>query len=188
VVYGRWAIRVVGVDVFSGKIKKRRWDTGCQIVVFDPSEEVYEKYQATVLAEDVKLDLAILSFKSTKKFAVARIANEDVLTNVRIFDEIFAIGCQYRTNPGPTFGILTEILTKIDGDKIWCVYSGTAQMTPGSSGGGLFKKHEGQYYLIGVPFRVRFDHSTNQIIPHIGQSISMRTARRFLDQHSVTYP
>ncbi len=183
VAYRRWIVNIVGADIFSGKIKKRRWDTGCQIAVFDPSEEVYEKYQAKVLSEDFTFDLAILSFESVKEFFVARIADEEILNNVRVFDEVFAIGCQYGTNPGPTFGILTEILTKIDGDKVWCVYSGTAQMAPGSSGGGLFKKHEGHYYLIGIPFRVRYDILTGQIIPHIAQSISMVTASRFLDLH-----
>jgi S1-C subfamily serine protease len=188
VVYRRLVGRIVGVDIFSGKTKKQIWDTGCQVAVFDPLEEIYEYYKAKVLVEDSMFDLAILSFESEKELAVVKIASEDILSNIRVFDEVFVIGCQYGNNPGPTFGILTEILTKIDGDNIWCVYSGTAQMAPGSSGGGLFKKHEGHYYLIGIPFRVRYDNLTQQIIPHIAQSISMITAQRFLDQYSVSNP
>jgi S1-C subfamily serine protease len=186
VVYRRLVGRIVGVDIFSGKIKKQIWDTGCQVAAFDPLEEIYEDYKAKVLVEDSMFDLAILSFESAKELSVVKMANKEILSNVRVFDEIFVIGCQYGNNPGPTFGILTEVLTKIDGDDIWCVYSGTAQMAPGSSGGGLFKKHEGHYYLIGIPFRVRYDNLTKQIIPHIAQSISIITAQRFLDQHSVS--
>lgn len=187
ITYSRFVEYLRGVDSITGRVEVEVVDTGCGIITFDYSNKYWDNHIAEVVAEDSVYDLAILSFVSKRKLAVAKIADYDMLEQVRVFDDVFAIGCQLGRAPSPTVGIISQILIGLYGDEEWIVYSNTAQITPGSSGGGLFKKYDGHYYLIGVPYRIAIANN-GQMIPHMSQAISIKTAREFIDQNSVTCP
>ncbi|MEE9573240.1 MAG: serine protease, partial [Candidatus Neomarinimicrobiota bacterium] len=152
VTHSRFFTYLRGVDSITGKIQIETIDTGCIVTTFDHPNKTCEYHNTKVIAENIVHDLAILSFVSDQKFNVAKIANNDMLEQIRVFDEVFAIGCQLGRNPTPTVGIVSQILTGTHGEQEWILYGSTAQITPGSSGGGLFKRYDDHYYLIGVPY------------------------------------
>jgi len=187
VTYSRFVTILRGVDSITGKVKIERINTGCGIVAFDHTEKDWFIHNAIVIVEDTQYDFALLSFYSEHEFAVVRIASDEMVNNVRVFDEIFAMGCQLGRIPSPTIGIISQIIIGNNGEKEWVIYGSTAQITPGSSGGGLFKKYDGHYYMIGIPFRVAIAEN-GQIIPHLAHAISIGVARDFIDQNAVTCP
>ena len=187
VVRPRFLKYICEVDSLTGKIKTEIIDTGCRVIVFDHKNKKWKHYDTKVIAECNKYDLAILSFISDQKLAIAKIADKNMLEQVRVFDEVFSIGCQLGRTPVPTVGIISQILTGIHGEKEWIIYGNTAQISPGSSGGGLFKKYAGKYYLIGIPYSILIAPN-GQFIPHLSHAISISTARNFIDLDSVINP
>lgn len=176
------------VDFITGELNTEVVDTGCKIIIFDyKNMQSYSTYDANVVEENIGYDLAVLSFVSKDKLSIAAIADNDMLEQVRVFDEIFVVGCQLGCAPSPTFGIISQILTGTNGEQEWTIYCNTAQNTPGSSGGGLFKKYDGHYYLVGIPYRIAVTRN-GQLIPHLSHAISMLTARNFLNQNLTTCP
>ena len=172
-------------DFVIGKLIKTPIDTGCSIVVFDQDNRETSRYTAKVVEEDNYLDLAILSFKSSQQIPVTLLATDEMLENVRVFDDVFAVGCQLGMRPTPTFGIVSEIIAGVTRKIEWMLYGTTSPITYGSSGGGLFKEYDGHYYLIGIPFRVAITHKY-QVVSHLGNAISLCTARKFLDDNMVS--
>lgn len=187
VVYTRFITTLHGVDSLTSRVKVERIDTGCDIIVFDHEKRNWFQYSTTVIAEDMQYDLALLSFHTERILAIVQLADSDMLDRVRVFDKIFVIGCPLGCAPLPTTGIISQIITGNNGEKEWVIYGNTAQVTPGSSGGGLFKQYEGHYYLIGIPFRVTTINN-GQIIPHLSHAISIETAMDFISQNAVSYP
>lgn len=183
VTYMRFIELLRKVDSITGKVKIDIIDTGCKVIVFDHPNQDWKIYDSKIVEEDFRRDIAILLFKSDQELSIAKIADENMLKQVRVFDEVFVIGCQLGRIPSPTTGIISHILTKNHGEKEWIVYGCTAQITPGSSGGGLFKKYDDHYRLIGIPFRIAVAHE-GQLIPHLAHAISISTAKNFIDRNS----
>ena len=104
-----------------------------------------------------------------------------MLQQVKVFDDVFAVGCQLGKAPIPTVGIISQVWQ----DEKWLIYINTAAISPGSSGGGLFKKYDEHYYLIGIPFCVGQSYN-GQIMPHIAHAISFAVARDFVDINLVS--
>ncbi len=181
---GRLTHRIVRVDAITGRFTRQVIDTGCRITVFNHVDETSEVYVSKVVKEDTFADLAILSFLSEEEPTIAGIASNELLSSVRVFSEVFAIGCQLGQVPVPTSGIISRIITYRSGDNEATTYRHTAQLIGGSSGGGLFTEHDGHYYLIGIPFRVQNDG--HQIFPHLGESIAISVARTFIDESNVS--
>jgi S1-C subfamily serine protease len=175
------------VNSLTGRIKTETIDTGCAIIVFDHNKKETYRYHSEVIDEDSIYDLAILSFQTEQKIDVARIADDQMLKMVRVFDEVFAVGCPFGNMPSPTTGIISRIITGKNGEKEWAIYNATTQIVPGSSGGGLFKKYNDHYYLIGIPFSIATTR-WGQIVPHLSRAIAISTARDFIDKNTVTCP
>ncbi|KKN91269.1 hypothetical protein LCGC14_0221370 [marine sediment metagenome] len=184
VVHSRFFRYLRGVNSLTGKIKTEVVDTGCEIITFDHKNQKWNSYVVDIVSEDVALDLAILSFVSNKELNVAKIANDDMLKQIRVFDEVFAIGCQLGQAPSPTTGIVSRILTGTHNKQKWIVYGSTTQIVPGSSGGGLFKEYDDHYYLIGIPYLAAITNS-GQFVSHLSSAISVVTAKNFIDENSV---
>lgn len=187
VVSSRFITQIQGVNSLTGKPKVRVINTGCGIITFDHQNRDWDHHIARVVAEDITNDLAILSFVSDQELVVAKVANDDMLKQIRIFDEIFAVGCQLGRAPSPTVGIISQILTESNNGQERMIYSNTAQISPGSSGGALFKKYVEGYYLIGIPHRVSVAPN-RQSVYHLSHAISMLSAKDFINRNLVSYP
>ena len=175
-----------GADIFRGKFKFSKIDNGCNVVVFDNQKRECETIEAIVIAEDEDLDLALISFKSKEQLPVAKIATSAMLDDIQVFDDVFAVGCQLGSRPIPTDGIISRI-SMIGDEKELITYGNTAQISPGSSGGGLFKKYDDHYYLIGIQYRVSIAPN-GQFVPHLASAISFVTAQKFIDDNAVSIP
>lgn len=186
VIRSRFITYLRGVDSLTGRIKTETLDTGCSIITFNHVDRDWNQYNTNVIAEDNQYDLALLSFISSQELAIAQIANDEMLAQVRVFDEITAIGCQLGNAPIPTVGIVSQVLIGSNGEKYYQIYGSTAQISPGSSGGGLFREYNGHYYLIGTPYGVAVAPN-GQFIPHLAYAMSVASARDFIDLNSVSY-
>jgi len=186
VTQSRFIKLLLGVNFLTGAIREKVIDTGCTVTTFDHLNKTNSQHDTKVIIENIPYDISILSFISDQQFAIARIATNDMLSQVRVYDEVFTSSCQLGQAPSPTTGIISFILTGINSEKEWVIYSHTAQISPGSSGGGLFKRYGDHYYLIGIPFRVLA--YKEQWIAHLAHAISISTVREFIDQSLVSYP
>lgn len=180
----RFIERLLSVDSITGKIKTARINNGCNIVVLNPTDNNWYRYTANIIAEDPGYDLAMISFISDKQLSVALVADTKMLKQVRVFDEVFAVGCQLGGPPSPTTGIISQIIKGSYKQKEWILYGSTTQVSPGSSGGGLFKEYEGHYYLIGIPFML-LEADSGQFVPHLARAISISNAADLIDTNTV---
>lgn len=177
-------INKMHVDSITGRVTRQTIDMGCRIIVFNHIDGTEKVYVAKIVKENIFLDLAILSFFSKEKLAVARIASNELLSSVRVFNEVFAIGCQLGKVPIPTYGIISRIITYRKNNEEANSYMHTAHIAGGSSGGGLFIEHNGHYYLIGIPFRI--ESNSYQLYPHLAESISISVAWPLIDETSIS--
>jgi S1-C subfamily serine protease len=185
VINGRFITHIRGANFLTGELKTETVDTGCEVIIFDHYNRTWEHKVAKFVSEDTMHDIAILSFTHEKELTVAKIADEAMIDQVRVFDEIFAIGCQLGRSPSPTTGIISQISIGVNGSDEWVVYSNTAQITPGSSGGGLFRKYDEHYYLIGIPSKIATAHN-GQFVSHLSHAISISTARNLINNSLVS--
>lgn len=175
----RFVESLTNVDGLTGKVSTKTMDTGCTVVSYHTIPP--EKYKAAVIDEDVDNDLALLLFETASDLPVAMIATDEILDDIRVFDDVFAIGCQLGESPSPSSGIVSRIINTDSGENFLQFYGSTAPIAPGSSGGGLFKYVSGHYYLIGVPFSVSLARN-GQLMTHLTFAIPISTAKRFIDQ------
>lgn len=187
VVNPRLVNRLRGVNGITGRLDIHVVDTGCDIISFNYKTQKINTIASKVIAEDIAHDLAMLSFRSKEMLPIAKIADELMLSQVRVFDDVFAVGCQLRTAPTPTMGIISQIIGGKNVEKKLVIYWMTSQITRGSSGGGLFKEYSGHYYMIGIPYMVTINRD-RQIIPHLARAISIISARKFIDSNSKIVP
>lgn len=163
-------------------------DRGCTIWTFDHTTNSYEQYPASVIAENKESDVSLVAFSSSEMLSVAKLANQEILDSIRVFDEVFAIGCNLKDDfPGPTIGIISLVNTERMGEVNVVIYSNTAQIVPGASGGGLFKKYDGHYYLIGIPFRVGIIGG-GHLVPHLAEAISISVVKNLIHESAVILP
>ena len=170
------------------KSPNKRVDKGCIVWTFNHVEMSYEPYPASVIAENKEVDIALLAFNSSEALSVATFASQEILDAISVFDEVFAIGCNLKDDfPGPTMGIISLIHTEQMGATNVVIYSNTAQIIPGASGGGLFKEYDEHYYLIGIPFRLEVLDNT-QLVPHLAEAISISAVKNLIHRNAVILP
>jgi len=183
----RFFTGITKADAITGKVTVETIDTGCCISVRDKTLQDWRQYGATVTAEDVELDLAILSFNSDEELSTAKIATKRMTDDINVFDTVFSVGCQLGMPPTPTEGIISRIRHGENEGSPWVVYHNTSPIAVGSSGGGMFKEYDGHYYLIGIPFSRAMVHFGIGV-PHLAEAISIETAKPLIDSCMVSAP
>ena len=152
-------------------------DVGCKVVVFDSRLGTEVEYDGDISLVDPIRDLAIVKFNSPHNYKVALIANELLLPKLSVFDEVYAVGCQLGLPPVVTYGIIGGFVD----DKEFKGIIHNAEISPGSSGGGLFREFDGHYYLIGIPNRLPV--RGYQFIAHYAMSIHGNVLIEFLKEN-----
>jgi hypothetical protein len=182
VIDDREILRDIEVDGLRGTVEYVMEDPGCSVTVFRHEATEWEIYDATILIESEEYDLAIVSFFTEDLIEnIATIASIEQMMDVRIFDNVFAVGCQLGKKPLPTKGIISAFY--LDEDIL--MFSHTAQISPGSSGGGLFKKYGDEYRLIGMPSSVACVGF--QFVAHYAYSISAIVIHEFLEANDMGF-
>ena len=170
------------VDGLRGIIDFELEDLGCQVTVFSNNANIWTTYDADIVSESPDDDLAVVRFVTADDIeSIAKIATDAIMADVNIFDEVYAVGCQLSRRPIPTVGIISGVYNA----EGFVGFSHTAQISPGSSGGGLFKKCDDHFYLIGIPSMVA--GYGIQIIPHYGYAISTTVLREFLGANDMDF-
>jgi S1-C subfamily serine protease len=157
-------------------------DQGCRITFFWHTKNEHETYHGNVITESKENDLALVYFESDKKIEnLAMIPSQKMLDQIRVFDEVYAVGCQLGGPPIPTKGIVSRIFNS----ENYVGFMTDAPISPGSSGGGVFKKFGSHYYLIGVSQQVGVKNW--QFIPHLAYSISTKIIKEFLISNGISH-
>ncbi len=185
VVRTRFVRSIDNVNSVTGKVTTKTIDPGCTVITFDHKQVTQNENKAKIIGEDISLDLCLISFTSTQKLAVARLASDQMFSDVRVFDSVFIISCQLSLSPTPTFGIISKIGKRFYGKRQFISYMTTSQITPGSSGGGLFKKYDNHYYLIGIPYSIYMTRN-RQLMPHLTNTIPLSVAIDFINSNAMS--
>jgi hypothetical protein len=127
---------------------------------------------AQLLDFDVEIDVALLLVRSADDLGRgATLATPQRLGEVRIFDEIYAVGCPLGNDPIPTRGEIATCHHDVEGEIYWMI---NAPTYIGNSGGGIF---DGQTHeLLGI-FSKIYTHGSLRptIVPHMGLVIPLST-------------
>jgi len=120
---------------------------------------------AKLLEYDPRIDIALLLLESREEFPHgARLASRTRVASLRIFDEVYAVGCPLGNDPIPTHGEIADTNHLVDDDSYWMI---SAPTYIGNSGGGIFdaKSHE----LLGI-FSKIYTHGNLRptVVPHMG--------------------
>jgi S1-C subfamily serine protease len=147
-------------------------------VVIYPEDGTTLQETATLLRHDPVLDAALLKLDSSAAFDFgADLAPRSRLSNVRIFDPIYAVGCPLGNDPIPTPGEVATCHHLVEGLNYWMI---NAPTSIGNSGGGIFdaQSHE----LLGI-FSKIYTHGSLRptIVPHMGLVTPLASIYDWLD-------
>lgn len=141
-----------------------------KITSYNNNEEIIGVNDATFHCGDLAIDSIIVTFLSSRDIPVAPItAKYDVL------DEVFTSTFQL-ANP---IAVTKGIISRISGMFIVA----DAEISPGSSGGGLFVHRNGQYFLIGMADQVSFENGI--LFTHCSYFISSKSFIKFLKSNDI---
>ena len=109
-------------------------------------------YDAEIVAYEEDEDIAILKLHTTTEMKfVAKLMPQSELRNVRLFQNVFAVGCSLGHPPIASAGMLTSLSDIIERKSYWMM---SAPIIFGNSGGAVFIERDGRFFFIGVPSRV----------------------------------
>jgi hypothetical protein len=139
---------------------------------------------ALLVCHDVQLDAALLSLRTAEPLPNgAALAPRDRLGSVRIFDEIYAVGCPLGNDPIPTRGEFATLRHRVDEATYWMI---NAPTYIGNSGGGIFdsRTHE----LLGI-FSKIYTHGSMRptIVPHMGLVTPLDAIYEWLDAQGYAW-
>lgn len=181
VIKGRF-VSDLKIDGIRGIYETVVTDPGMTIRVFRNAATEWKDYGGEVVVESSTNDLALIKFQTVDYLPnIARLTDTDVITGVEIFDEVYAVGCQFGKKLIPTKGIIAGFLEH--DDVVFLLH--TAHIMPGSSGGGLFKKYNNQYHLIGIQYSIQTHNS--HLIPHYVFAISTEMIYKFLHENDMSF-
>lgn len=152
-------------DSLRGTVGFHSLQTNVYAVLFDDNNEVKEKSIVSILSQDIETDLAIVSFDSDLELPVVPLLPQEQLSNLEIFTPVIAVGCQAGFAPYPTTGIFADQLSSCP-----LVYLTTADISYGSSGGGVFVEIDGTYYLLGISSSATIAQN-GQILTHMAHTV-----------------
>ncbi|MEZ6188864.1 MAG: trypsin-like peptidase domain-containing protein [Planctomycetota bacterium] len=147
--------------------------------------ELYQTELGYVVAQEERLDLALLEIKGVQHPYLARLATPEQLAQLRIFAGVYAIGCPLGYPPLPTSGELTSLGKEMDGVTYLMINAPTIF---GNSGGGIYRD-DGRL-LIGVLARISaYKNMIDVAVPHMGLVLPLTQVYAWLDgtDYAFTY-
>ncbi|MFO1054634.1 MAG: trypsin-like peptidase domain-containing protein [Planctomycetota bacterium] len=133
---------------------------------------------------DKDLDTALLKLHTDRIFTnVARVLPRDEADNVKVWDDVYAIGCPLGNDPIPTRGSIASKQNVLNGVNYWMINAPTYY---GNSGGGIFLADRRE--LVGV-FSKIYTHGRGNpvVIPHMGLCTPIKSVYEWLDREKMTY-
>ncbi len=159
--------------IFTNRENIIPWDENKICLITFHKNNVEKIYIGSVVKESIGLDLCLVEFITEDKIKdISTLANKKVLSKVRVFDQVYLVGCQAGLEPIATSGIISLILYERD------AFVTDAEAYFGSSGGGMFKYHKGRYYLIGICKSIWTQNGDH--LSHISFSSSIKSVLEFI--------
>jgi S1-C subfamily serine protease len=138
--------------------------------------------RADLVAHEHEIDAALLRVRDDRVFdSVAHVLPRHEFPRVRVWDEIYAIGCPLGNDPIPTKGAISSMHNMLSGTNYWMINAPTYY---GNSGGGVFLADSRE--LIGV-FSKIYTHGrgTPVVIPHMGLCTPIESIYRWLEKEEL---
>lgn len=160
----------------------RAQNDGLPVTIFDG--ETKHETRADLVAFDKDLDTALLRLRSERTFAhVARVLPRAEVESVKVWDDIYAIGCPLGNDPIPTRGSIASKQNLLNGVNYWMINAPTYY---GNSGGGIFLAEKRA--LVGV-FSKIYTHGRGNpvVIPHMGLCTPIKSVYEWLDREKLAY-
>jgi hypothetical protein len=139
--------------------------------------------KADVIAYVADEDIALLRLRHTFKIEfVAKVLPPG--KNLRLFQEVYAVGCPLLIDPMFTKGEVTDIECLLENKA----YTGsTANIIWGNSGGAVMSVFDdGEWYFCGVPSRGTVAPN-NQFLTYLGYAITPDRIWKFINSQKLTF-
>jgi S1-C subfamily serine protease len=134
--------------------------------------------EAKLLCRDATIDIALLELTSTgSKLPGAQLASRTALAKIKVFEDVYAVGCPLGNDPIPTHGKLSDTSHVVEGTTHWMI---SAPTYIGNSGGGIF--HAESEELVGI-FSKLYTHGSLRptVVPHMGLAIPLVEVYEWLE-------
>ena len=128
-------------------------------------------YDAEVVKENLELDLSILRIEATTDFVV-HIHDEGEL---QVFDEIFTVAAGRADKPYASIGIISNAHYFRGDMENYIQFS--ASTVRGGSGGGLFRRHDAHYELVGIIARIALQTVITRILSQMMMNVNLYTIK-----------
>lgn len=140
-------------------------------------------YDAEIVAYEESEDIALLRLTTPVKLKyVAKLVSRKGLTKLRMFDEVYAVGCSLGHPPIASHGMLTGLSDIIEHKNYWMM---SAQIIFGNSGGSVFVHQDDTYYFAGIPSRIATSY--NQAIAHMAYFIPLTRIYTWLEKQHLNF-
>jgi S1-C subfamily serine protease len=155
---------------------------GISVTIYREDEEV--EVFGDEVGHDETIDIAMLKLRSDEIFEnTAAVMPREHGAEVRVWDEVYAIGCPLGNDPIPTRGAISSVENRLNGTNYWMVNAPTYY---GNSGGGIFDAKTRS--LIGVFSKIYTHGRSNPIvIPHMGLCTPITSIYEWLDKQDLAY-
>lgn len=174
------------------------WDNLTQSYRYEEQNELaeveifsYANGGRTITKFPVKAD--IVAYVKAEDIAVLRLRHPfkieytakvlPIGLQLRLFQEIYAVGCPLLVDPMFTKGEITDLSEEID-QKTYV--GGTANIIWGNSGGAVMAKFDGEWYFCGIPSR-GYGAPNGQFVTYMGYYISPDRIRGFITSQKLDF-
>lgn len=155
---------------------------GIPVTIYTTNDRIDVK--GFLIASQKELDTAVVELRTDQLFPnVAHVLPRSRTDTVKVWDEIYAIGCPLGNDPIPTRGAISSTRNLINGTNYWMISAPTYY---GNSGGGIFVA-EGRS-LIGV-FSKIYTHGRGNpvVVPHMGLCTPITAVYEWLESEDLEY-
>ncbi len=162
----------------SPEVKK----TGLKITVYDA--ETKEELLGDMITYNKDIDTALIKLRSDRLFSnVAKVMGKKMVSEVQVWDSIYAVGCPLGNDPIPTQGEISSMRNELNGTNYWMINAPTYF---GNSGGGVYLGRTRE--LAGV-FSKIYTHGqgTPVVIPHMGLFTPLPPIYSWLEKEKLDF-
>jgi S1-C subfamily serine protease len=156
--------------------------TGFDVTVYLPDENLVAR--GRMVASEPNIDAALVQLETERKLPnVANVLPRTETDQVKVWDQVCAVGCPLGNDPVPSKGEVSSISNLLNGTNYWMINAPTYF---GNSGGGIYRSDTRQ--LIGV-FSKIYTHGKSQpvVVPHMGLCTPMDLIYEWLTEAKMDH-
>jgi S1-C subfamily serine protease len=155
---------------------------GFDVTIYLPEERLVVK--GKMIASQPKIDAALVRLFTDRELPyVANTLPRKETTQVKVWDQVCAVGCPLGNDPVPSHGEVSSLKNELNGANYWMINAPTYF---GNSGGGIYRADTRQ--LIGV-FSKIYTHGKGNpvVVPHMGLCTPIEQVYEWLAQEKLEH-